>query len=133
MPTFRDDMAELAADLQAIPEELGMRTRIVKLRSVTVTGRDAAAQIEGTKTITDTAISPVPAVRDGGFKLTQYAMQGGGVLEEGDLLVENIPRAYSEAQLRGADQWVVDDVPYRLLRLVEGALFWEAFLRRARA
>ena len=135
MTTFRDDMAALAAELQQIPEELGMRPRAVKLRVVTYTGRNAATQQPGVKTVVDTAITPTPKVKEADLLITRLpnAMIPGGVIEEGDLFIKNIPLSYTEEQLRGATAWVVADIEYRLVGLVEKDLFFEAMVRRAKA
>lgn len=128
--TLRDEMADLFAELQTIPDDLGFRERLVKLRNYTITGENKARQIPGTRTATDTTLTPTPKVRDGGFALIQWAQAHGGTIEEGDLLVTAIPRSYAEYALKDADEWVVDGHPYRLVRLVRKDTSWEAFLRR---
>ena len=131
--TLRDEMAALYDELQGIPAELGFRERVVALRNWSVTGENKARQIPGTRTPVDTALSPAPKVREGGFKLIQYAEAHGGRLEEGDLLVEGISRSYTETSLRGAAEWVVDGIGYKLIRLVRKDTNWEAFLRRSKS
>lgn len=130
--TLREEMSDLFAELQTIPQELGFRERVVTLRNYTVTGANPARQIPGARTAVDTALSPTPKVADGGFALIQWAQAHGGTIEEGDLLVTAIPRTYSESALKDAEEWVVDGHAYRLIRLVRKSVSWEAFLRRAR-
>lgn len=130
---LRDEMAELFDDLQSIPADLGFRERVVKLRSYTITGQNKALQIEGTRTPVDTTLSPTPRVDEGGFKLIQYAEAHGGRLEAGDLLVRGISRTYAETSLRGAAEWLVDDVAHTLVRLERKDTSWEAIIRRAKS
>lgn len=132
MPDLREEMAALADELNAIPEELGFRERVVVLRTVTTTGENRAEQIEGVETISDTTIAPRPTVREGGFKLIQYAQGAGLVVEEGDLVIEAISRSLDEDLLRSAI-WLVDGEPHRLLTLRRKATAWEAFVRRAKS
>lgn len=132
--TLRSEMADLFAELQTIPADLGFRERAVLLRNYTITGENKARQIAGTRTPTDTTLTPTPKVKDldtlGNVQFTRLA---GGVIEEGDVLVSAIPRSYTESALKDADEWVVDGAAYRLIRLIRKDTNWEAWLRRARA
>ncbi|MNK89984.1 hypothetical protein D3C87_1100140 [compost metagenome] len=110
---------------------LGGRERTVAIRTITEAGGNPALGIAPTRTTADSTITPTPSVRDGGFKLIQYAEAHGGRLEDGDILVDAISRSYSEEQLRSADAWLVDGVEYSLIRLAGKPTEWEAFLRRA--
>lgn len=110
---------------------LGGRERTVAIRTIAETGGNPALGIAPARTATDTALEPRPVVRDGGFKLIQYAEAHGGRLEDGDVLVDAISRSYTEEQLRSADAWLVDGVEYSLIRLARKPTEWEAFLRRA--
>lgn len=132
--SLREEMAALKAELQQIPVDLGFRERSVALRTYTITGENKARQIPGTRTATDTLITPTPAVKDlDTLGNVQFVKQAGGVIEEGDLTVSAIPRSYTESQLKDADEWVVDGHAYRLLRLTRLDTTWEAWLRRTKS
>lgn len=131
---LRDEMAALYDELQAIPDELGFRERTVTLRSYTVTGENRARQIPGTRTAVDTVLSPAPMVEEVDLvSANQYVLAAGGVIEAGDLRVKGISRTYAENTLRGASEWVVDGVSYRLASLYRRATSWDALIRRAKS
>lgn len=131
---LRDDMVGLFADLQKIPEELGLRERALELVTYTVVGANKARQKPGTRTPNKVAVTPKPKVTDAqNLGSPQYVKMKLGIIEEGDLYVSGIPRTYEEDQLRGAEEWHVDGVAYRLVRLSRKPLSWEAWLRRAKS
>lgn len=137
MATFREDMADLKDELQAVALELGLRERVVALRSTTYDGRDEALQIPGTPTNVDVELEPRPSVREVSFRSIQTPMAAGGAiapnLEEGDLVIGDISRRYSEETLRGAELWLVDGIGHRLVHLERKATSWSVIVRRARS
>lgn len=108
---------------------LGGRERDVAIRCVTKTGGNPALGIAPTRTAEDTVLEPRPVVKDASAR--QYLFAHGGRIQEGDLLVSAISRSYAEAQLRGADAWVVDGVEYALVLLAAKPTEYEVHLRRA--
>lgn len=134
MADLRTEMVSLFADLQKIPEELGLRERTLELVTYTVVGANKARQKPGTRIANKVAVTPKPKATDAqNIGSPQYVKMKLGVIEEGDLYVSAIPRTYGEAQLRAAEEWHVDGVAYRLVRLSRKPLSWDAWLRRAKS
>lgn len=129
--SLRDDLQPVVDDARDLIADLGLRARTVSTRVRTWSGSEIGA---GTATDVDTAIAPVPKVKEPPARLI---FDAPGRYESGDLLVSRITRDYTEAQLAGSPTgtaeffWLVDSRLYRVVGAPEQKNFeWRVQLRR---
>lgn len=131
---FRDDMIAIADAGRDIAVDLGLRLHTVIVRTRTWDGDEVG---RGTATDVDLVLEPAPKVR---APTPKEVATSGGIIEEGDRMVDRISATYTRAQLDGRPIaaatevfWLIDGDPYRLVQEPrEGFLGWSVTLRRMR-
>jgi hypothetical protein len=125
--SLRDRLVAIADRARAVPDQLGLRPEVVKLRVTTWTG---GVPGRGTPTHVDTEIRPTPkrSAPDPRRRSSE-----GGVTEAGEVELSRISRTLSRETLEGATCWLIGGEEYSLLSLTEKTTQWRAVLaRRAR-
>lgn len=131
--SLRTDLIPVVDAARGIVADLGLRARVVKVRTVTRSGTGLAS-LASDPTTSDLTLSPTPRVTGEPDKISR----AGGQYEQGDLLVDKISATYTRSQLDpgGNSVWVVDGDEYQLVSLAgpeKGQQFeWVALLRRVR-
>jgi hypothetical protein len=111
--SLRDEMAALKDQLMTeVVDGLGFLPHTVALRTYQVTGAHPDAGIPGTRTPVDTPMSPKPKVE----LRAAFRYVDGGIAAIADARVTSISRvAFTEAELRAADAWLIDGEEFSLI------------------